>query len=615
MRSPILQYFTTQSTSSPQQLPERHELDARYQWRTEDIYPSVDAWEADFQNVESLLPRLKAFQGKLGESSQTLRECLQLRDQIDEILGRLYLYAGLKNDEDTRNATFQALRDRVMGLSVKFNEASAFIHPEILAIPEEKLWAFVEQDNQLAVYRHYLEDLVRTRDHVLPPEQERLLAMAGEVAQGPYTIFSMFNNADIKFPVIKDEDGNRVELTKGRYSKFMESKNRRVRKAAYHAFYGTYQKWLNTLSATLSTGIKRDVFYARARKYASALEAALDSDNIPVQVYDNVVNTINANLTPLHRYMAYRRRRLGIRNVQPYDLFVPLVEEMRWEIPYEEAKSILLDALAPLGDTYLAALKEGLEGGWIDVYENQGKRAGAYSWSTYGVHPFVLLNYQGTLNDLFTLAHEMGHALHSYFTHKHQPYIYSHYTIFVAEVASTTNEALLMHYMLQHTRDPQKKLYLLNEYADQIRGTVYIQTLFAEFERTIHEMVENGQPLTVDVLNQLKGELYQRYFGPAFHLESKYPINWCRIPHFYYNYYVFKYVTGYASATAISRMILGGESGARERYLQFLSAGSSKYSIDLLKDAGVDITRPDPLEATTQLLDALVHEMEALTEK
>ncbi len=600
-------------TSSPHTLPERHEIDSRYQWRTEDIYPTVDAWEADFQQVQQWMQELEQFRGNLGKDAQTLLACLTLRDKIDETLGRLYLYAGLKSDEDTRNTTLQALRDRVMGLSVKFNEASAFIHPEILAIPEETLWQYVDSTPDLAVYRHYLEDLLRTRPHVLPPEQERLLAMAGDIAQGPYTIFSMFNNADIKFPSITDEEGNRVEITKGRYSKFMESRDRRVRRAAYHAFYGTYQKWLNTLAATLSTGIKRDVFYARARRYNSALEAALDGDNIPVQVYDNVVSTINANLAPLHRYMAYRRKRLGLKRLQPYDLFVPLTESLRWEIPYDEAQNILLEALAPLGDTYLAALKEGLNSGWIDVYENQGKRAGAYSWSTYGVHPFVLLNYQGTLNDLFTLAHEMGHALHSYFTQKHQPYIYSHYTIFVAEVASTTNEALLMHYLLQHTSDPQKKLYLLNEYADQIRGTVYIQTLFAEFERRIHEMVEAGEALTVDVLNQLKGELYRRYFGPAFHLEKKYQSNWCRIPHFYYNYYVFKYVTGYASATAISRMIVHGEAGARDRYLQFLSAGSSKYSVDLLKDAGVDITRPDPIEATTTLLNELVNEMEALT--
>ncbi len=614
MRIPRIPFFTEEVASATHQLPERKELDPRYQWRTEDIYPSLEAWEADFKAVESRLPRLEEYKGRLAESSTRLRECLQLRDSIDEILGRLYLYAGLKSDEDSRNTTFQALRDRVMGLSVKFNEVSSFIHPEILAIPETKLWEFVKQDDQLAVYRHYLEDLIRTRDHVLPPEQERLLAMAGEVAQGPYTIFSMFNNADIKFPTIRDEQGNRVELTKGRYSKFMESPDRRVRQTAYHAFYGTYKHWLNTLSATLSTGIKRDVFYARARKYNSALEAALDSDNIPVQVYDNVVTTINANLTPLHRYIDYRRRRLRLKKVQPYDLFVPLAGKMRWEVPYDEAKAILLEALAPLGDTYLAALKEGLENGWIDVYENQGKRAGAYSWSTYGVHPFVLLNYQGTLNDLFTLAHEMGHALHSHFTHMHQPYIYSHYTIFVAEVASTTNEALLMHYLLNHTRDREKKLYLLNEYADQIRGTVYIQTLFAEFERKIHELVEEGHPLTVEVLNQLKEELYRRYFGPAFHMEKKYKINWCRIPHFYYNFYVFKYVTGYASATAISQMILNGETGARDRYLNFLSAGSSKYSIDLLKDAGVDITQPAPIEATTRLLDNLVSEMEALSQ-
>ncbi len=602
------------TTSNMRTLPQRQAIDPKFQWRTEDIYPSQEAWEQDYQKVLDGMSQLEQYRGQLGKDAQTLLSCLTLRDTLDETLGRLYLYAGLKNDEDTRNTTYQALRDRVTSLSVKLNEATAFIHPEILSIPEETLWHFVQSTPKLAVYQHYLEDLLRTRPHVLPPEQERLLAMAGEIAQGPYTIFSMFNNADIRFPTITDDQGNRVEVTKGRYHKLMESRNRRVRRSAYHAFYGTYQKWLNTLAATLATGIKRDVFYARARRYRTALEAALDSDNIPVNVYENVVNTINNNLAPLHRYMQYRRQRLGLRRLQPYDLFVPLTEDLRWEISYQEAQEILIDALAPLGDTYLNALKEGLTNGWIDVYENQGKRAGAYSWSTYGVHPFVLLNYQNTLNDLFTLAHEMGHALHSYFTHQHQPYIYSHYTIFVAEVASTTNEALLMHYLLKHTTDVQKKLYLLNEYADQIRGTVYIQTLFAEFEKRIHEIVESGEALTVDVLNELKGELYQRYFGPAFFLEKKYRSNWCRIPHFYYNYYVFKYVTGYAAATAISRMIIHEEPAARERYLKFLSAGSSRYSIDLLKDAGVDITRPDPIEATTTLLNELVSEMERLTQ-
>lgn len=601
-------------SSQPQtadKLPQRHEISAKYKWHLEDIYPSDKEWENDYARLEQRLSELDAFQGHLAESPEKLAACLALRDTLEETLSKLYLYAGLKSDEDSRVTKYQAFRDRATRLNMLLNQRTAYIQPEILDIPEETLRQWVKQESRLAIYAHYLDDLLRMKPHVLPHEQEKLLAMTGEIAQGPYTIFSMFNNADLRFPSIKDERGREVEVTKGRFLRFMESPDRRVRRDAFAAMYRTYGNWKNTLSATLSTSIKRDIFYANARKYPNALSAALDADNVPVSLYDNVVGTINENLQPLHRYTELRRRMLKLEQVEPWDLFVPLVPEMKLEIPYEEAQGIIVEALAPLGEEYGALLKQGFENGWIDVFENQGKRSGAYSWSTYGVHPYVLLNYNNTLNDLLTVAHELGHALHSYYTNQHQPYIYSHYTIFVAEVASTLNETLLIDYLIKNAAEAQKKLYLLNEYADRIRGTVYIQTLFAEFERAIHERAEAGEALTVDLLNQLTRELYTRYFGSAFSMDELYQFNWSRIPHFYYNFYVYKYVTGFSAATALAREIIAGDVAARDRYLHFLTRGNSDYSITLLRDAGVDMTTPEPIRATAEMLKEIVSQMES----
>jgi len=593
-------------------LPERQEIADAHKWQLEDVFASDEQWETEFQEIEKLLPQFDRYIGKLSKSDSVLLECLQFRDQVEERLGKLFLYAGLKSDEDTRVTRYQAYRDQVSRLNVLFDQKTSFIHPEILTIPEDRLKQWLAKNEQLRIYRHYLEDLLRTRPHVLPPEQEKLLAMTGEIAQGPYTIFSMFNNADIKFPSILDEEARKVELTKGRYLRFLESRDRRVRHDAFMAMYSTYGNWTNTLSATLATGIKKDIFYARARKYPNALAAAMDAENIPLQVYDNVVETIHKNMEPLHRFTNLRKEMLGVDAVYPWDLFVPLVAEIKFEMPYSEARQIIQEALYPLGETYLKALQTGFEKRWIDVYENQGKRSGAYSWSTYGVHPYVLLNYNNTLDDVLTVAHEMGHALHSYFTNLHQPYIYSHYTIFVAEVASTVNETLLINYLIQKAQKAEEKLYLLNEYADRIRSAVYIQTLFAEFEKIVHEKLEAGEALTAEALSELNRELYRKYFGPAFEMHPLYDINWCRIPHFYYNFYVYKYVTGFSAATALAERILAGDTEARERYLHFLSCGSADYSINLLKEAGVDMTRPQPIEATTRKLKNLITEMENL---
>lgn len=604
-------FFKSAENGAVKELPERKDVSEEFQWRVEDIFESDDAWETEFSALQKLIPDLAALKGTLGESAAALLACLKMTDQINERLERLFIYAGLKNDQDTAVSIYQGFRDRAQSLLVQANQGASFINPEILAIPEKQLSEFMEA-GELNAYRHRIEDILRSREHVLPGEQEQLLAMSGEMARGPYQIFSMFNNADIRFPVIKDENGNDVEITKGRYSQLMESQDRRVRQDTYQAFYGTYRQWTNTLAATLSASVKSTIFYARARNYPSALAAALHSENIPTAVYDNVVDTINAHLPTLHRYMALRKRVLDVDELRPWDLSVPLVKDLKFEVPYLKAREVITEALHPLGKDYLQALRSGLQGGWIDVYENRGKRSGAYSWSAFGAHPFILMNYNNTLRNVFTLAHELGHALHSYYTHRTQPYHYADYTIFVAEVASTLNEALLMDHMLKTTEDPARKLYLLNEYVQQIHGTVFIQSLFAELERSIYKMAEGGEALTAAALNAVCAELYQRYFGKVFQMDDDFRLNWCRIPHFYYNFYVYKYATGFSAATALSQKILAGDTAARDAYLAFLSSGCSDYSINLLRRAGVDMTSPDPIAATATRMDQLLTEMEQL---
>ncbi len=609
-------FDATRAAVQAEKLPSRDEIEAQYKWRTQDIYTSDEEWEKDFESLKGMIGKLDRFKGKLGSSADNLLNCLKTRDEIEIQFGKLSFYASLKSDEDTRVTKYQAFRDRISALSIEIRERSSFIQPEIIRIPEKKIRKFLAENPQLKIYQHYIEDILRSKRHVLSEEGEQLLALSGDLSRTPYQVFSMFNNADITFPSIKDENGKNIELTKGRFFALMRSPHRRVREDAFTAFYSTYNHWRNTLSATLSGAVKRDMFYARARKYSSSLEAALDSDNIPIAVYDNVINTLNDNLTPMHKYISLRKRILGLDKVRPWDLYVPLLSEVEWKIPYDEAVKTIEKALEPLGSEYISVLKDGFSSGWIDVFENAGKRAGAYSSAVYGApHPYILLNYNNQLTDMFTVAHEMGHSMHSYFTLKNQPYIYSDYSIFVAEVASTLNEALLMNYLLENTRDKQKKLYLLNQYIDQIRGTVYIQAIFAEFEKTIHEKAESGDALTSDTYNEIARDIYTRYYGPDFRMDSLYDINWCRIPHFYYNFYVYQYATGFSAATALSQKILAGDKKARDAYLKFLGRGSSDYPINLLRDAGVDMASPEPIVATARLFARLLNEMEGLLEQ
>ena len=590
----------------------RSEIDPRYKWRLEDIYTTDEDWERDFKEVEQMIPGIKKFSGKLGESAETLASLFRLKDSLGVKMGKLYVYSYMRRHEDTANDTYQALSDRALSLSTSVAAACSFIVPEILEIEEERLRGWLEQNEDLARARHRIENIIRTREHTLSPEQEKLLAMSAEVTHSPKTIFSMLDNADMRYPSIEDENGQEVELTKARYHKFLESPDRELRRRAFEALYTTYNRYENTLGALLSSIVKRDIFYARARNYGSSLEAALDGDNIPVQVYDNVITSINQNMEPLHRYVALRKRVLKLDEVHPYDLYLPLFPTISEDYGYDEAARLVIQGLQPLGESYLSVLKQGFESHWIDVYETQGKRSGGYSWGSYGTHPYILLNYNGTLNDVFTIAHEMGHALHSSFTWETQPYMYGDYTIFVAEVASTTNEALLIDHLLKVTTDKKMQLGLLDHYIRQIQGTVYIQALFAEFEREIHARAESGRPLTAANLKELCRSLYQKYFGPELVVDDIYEINWGRIPHFYNDFYVYQYATGFSAAVLLSEKILEKGEPAVEKYLEFLKSGSSDYSINLLQRAGVDMTSPEPIVAVARLMGGLLDRMEQL---
>ncbi|MBE0644840.1 MAG: oligoendopeptidase F [Bacteroidetes bacterium] len=593
-------------------LPKREEIDPRHKWQLEDLYPSDQEWEEEFNALERMIGEVAAFRGTLGKSGQQLLRWLDFADDLNIIGGKLGNYAFRRFDEDTANTTYQGMMDRFLTQNSRLGAEMAWVVPELLTIPDETMRAFLDGTEGLQPYAHHLDEILRMKKHTLDPEREQLLALSSDALNASANIFSMFNDADIRFGSITGEDGNEVEVTKGRYIQLQESQDRRVREDAYRAMYSAYGNWKNTLSATFGSQIKKEMFYARARGYASTREMALYEDNIPLSVYDNVVRTVNENLEPLHRSVSLRKKLLGIDAVRPWDLYVPLASEANFHFPYDEAVRLVADALGTLGPEYSRDLRTGFDGGWIDVYENQGKTSGAYSAWTYGSHPFVLLNYTDTLKDVFTLAHEMGHSMHSFYTWNHQPPVYGGYTIFCAEVASTCNEMLLVDHMLRTRGEKELQKHLLFHYIDTIRGTVYNQALFAEFEQFAHGSAESGMPLTVDMLSEKMGLLYQRYYGPDFLMDDAYSLNWARIPHFYRSFYVFQYATGLSAAVALSRRILDGQADALPRYLRFLQSGSSRYSIDLLREAGVDMSSPQPIAATADLMNTLLDRVEAL---
>jgi oligoendopeptidase F len=594
-------------------LPKRSEIPQEYTWNLASIYPTDAQWEEDFARVVALLPDIRSFEGRLGVSGAVLLQALQARDSAYEIWGRLFVYANMRMHEDSTNSTYQALADRAATLANDLNTAGAYMTPEILAIPEEALDGFVQGTAGLQLYRHALDEINRERAHVLSSEMEGLLAQAGEIGNAPEHIFEMLNNADLRFPVVRDADGNEVQLTHGNYVPlFLESHNREVRRSAFEAMLGTYEKYRNTLAATYAAQVKRDMFFSRTRRYDSSLQSALDPINVPESVYDNLLATVDSNLPKLHRYLALRKKLLGLDELHMYDLYVPMVHEVEYKVAFEDAKERVARALAPLGEDYVSSLRTGFASRWIDVLENEGKRSGAYSWGSFGTQPFVLLNYQESMDSMFTLAHEMGHSMHSYFTWKNQPFPYSSYTLFVAEVASTLNEALLTHFLLQTTEDKALRMYVINHALETFRGTLYRQTLFAEFERTAHARAEAGEALTPELLSAIFKELNDKYYGPVVNVDKLIEVEWARIPHFYSSFYVYQYATGISASAALAHQILAEGEPAVKRYRQFLSSGSSDYSINLLRDAGVDLSTPQPIQQALDTFAGYLDEFERL---
>lgn len=584
----------------------RQEQNNKFKWSIEDIFESDKAWEKAFDECKTKINDFKKFSDNL--TIDNLYECLTERDEISRIVENVYVYANLKANEDSTNTFYQELTDKADGLITIYSSALSFIEPAVLSMDENALTAALE--GELKMYKHHINDILRNREHILSADKEELLAQVYEIASSPSNIFYMLNNADIDFGQAADSKGNMHNITHGSYSTLLESSDRVLRKNAFEKLYSTYYKQKNTLAAIYSSSVKKDVFSARVRNYKSCLESMLFANNIPTEVYTNLIDTVNKYLPLLHRYVNIRKKMLGLDDMSMYDLYTPIVPDVDTPITYEEAKATVLKAVKPLGEEYCAVLNKALnEERWVDIYENVGKRSGAYSWGAYGNHPFVSLNYANNLDSMFTLAHEMGHAMHSYYTWSNQPVVYGDYTIFVAEVASTVNESLLMQYLLKTTDDKNNRMYLLNHFMDQFKGTLFRQTMFAEFELKTHTMAENGEALTFDNMSEFYYELNKKYYGDSVISNEEIKYEWARIPHFYTAYYVYQYATGYSAAIALSNRILN-ENGT-EDYINFLKGGSSKYSIDLLKGAGVDMTTPEPVEKAMSVFESILDEMEA----
>lgn len=595
----------------------REEADARCKWAIEDLYKDDEDWKRDYELLKSRIPELTKFRGRLGESAEVLLSMQKLSDELNQLLEKVYVYANQRLHENTDNSTYQNLASQAQGLLVELSESLSFVEPELMELPDGIIETFLDENEELLVYRQYFENIIRQKKHVLPTEQEQLLAAMGEVAESPKDIFSMFNNADIRFPEITGEDGHPVQVTHGRYMSLMQSRNRQVRKDAFEAMYGVYGDWRNTLAAMYRANVKQEAFLAKAHKYTSDLEAALDGSHIPVKVYEQLIEAVHESMPLMYRYMKLRKKLLGVEELHMYDFYVPVIEQDHSEIPFEQAKKTVLEGLAPMGEEYLHLLREGFDHGWIDVYENQGKRTGAYSWGAYGTHPYVLLNYQGTLHDVFTLAHEMGHALHSWYSDEHQPYIYAGYRIFVAEVASTCNEALLIHYLMEQSKkagDRKKTMYLMNYFLEQFRTTLFRQTMFAEFEKITHGLQEQGETLTADRLCEIYYDLNKLYFGEEICVDQEIAMEWARIPHFYTPFYVYQYATGFSAAIALSKQILEQGAPAVEQYKKFLKGGSSMYPLELLKMAGVDMEQKAPVQDALAVFAQYLDEMERLAD-
>lgn len=592
-------------------IPARADVPAKDKWAIQDLFATDDDWRAALAKAKEFLPRITAFRGRLAESGAVLLSFFRLDDEISLAFDALVHYAQRRSDEDTRVAAYQEMVSQVTRFAVEIQSAAAFETPELLAISDEDMNRLYAEAPELELYRLNIDRIRRRREHVLSDKEEAILAAAGEMAASPDDIYSMLNDADLKFPDAVDKDGNKHPVTHGTFIPLMQSYDRVLRKSAFDSLYSVYGQFRNTSAATLSAQLKQLLFFANVRKYPSTLDAALDGNEVPTEIYRNLIDAVHRSFAPMYRYVALRKKLLGVDELHMYDLYVPVVDGVEMKFTFEEAKEIALKALAPLGEDYLNLLREGFANGWIDVYENEGKRSGAYSAGAR-VHPYVLLNFKGTLDDVFTLVHEMGHSIHSYLSNKTQPTAYQDYVIFVAEVASTCNEALLMEYLLSVTTDKKERAYLINHFLEQFRGTLYRQTMFAEFELAANEMTQRGEGTTAEALCAMYKKLNEQYFGPEMNVDEEISLEWARIPHFYYDYYVYQYATGYAAAIALSRRILREGEAAVKDYLGFLSGGCSADPITLLRGAGVDMASPKPIEDATKLFDEMISEMEKI---
>lgn len=597
-------------------LPKRSEVQLENTWRMEDIYASDAAWKEEYETLSAEYGKLSEYKGHLGDSADTLLSYLKLRDELLLKLERLSVYANQKSHEDLSNGVYQDLVNQAAALAVKVESVVSFEGPEILQVGSEKINQFIDGEKGLEVYRQSLSDTLRMKPHTLSEEMEAMISELGDYAETPSNIFAMFNNADIKFPAVKDEEGNDVEITHGRYGTLLESEDRSVRKEAFMGLYHTYEKYRNTLAAVYAGNVKKELFYAKARKYDSPRQMRLDANAVDTKVYDQLIETVHEYLPVMYEYVALRKKMLGVDELHMYDVYAPIIKDTKLSFTFDEAKKTVLEGLAPLGEEYLSILKEGFDNRWIDVYENQGKRSGAYSWGVYGVHPYVLLNYQGTLDNVFTLAHEMGHSLHSYYSDANQTYANAGYCIFVAEVASTCNEVILMNHMINNAKDDAVKAAILNHYLDTFKGTLFRQTMFAEFEKITYEMAQRGESLTADALCKVYHDLNVLYFGPDMVIDKEIDMEWARIPHFYTPFYVYQYATGISAASAFAKQILEkGESAVENYKNKFLKGGCSKYPIDLLADAGVDMRTKEPVANALETFKYVLSQLKAILDK
>ena len=613
MFSNLLNKFFSPEIQS-MEIPTRDQIDEKYKWNLIDVYSSDEDWEKDFKWIEENIIHYHGYEGLLAQSSEKLLACLKFDEEIGMKLERLYLYSMLSKDSDLRNTKYQGMDDRIKRIYSQVLAASSYIKPEILSSGQNKINSLISENSTLQVYQHSFDDLFRFAKHTLDKEKEELLAMASEVTQVPYNTYSLFTNADLKFPKVEDNNGNELEMSHSRYYAALYSKDRSYRERAFKAYLTPYKENVNSFGALFNGNLKSNIFYAKARKYNSAREAALFKNNIPISVYDNLIRTVNDNLTPMHRWATLKKKLLGLKELHPFDAYVTLFDQkLEKKYPYDIAVKIVLDSLEVMGKDYLSSLNKAFDNRWIDVYETKAKRSGAYSsGTTFGVHPYVLLNWTDLLNDVFTLAHEMGHNMHSYYTGLNQPFVYANYSIFLAEVASTFNESLLLDHLVNIAESKEEKLFLLEKYLNNVTTTVYRQVMFAEFEQLTHSKVENGEALTPDILCGLYKDVFQKYWGPEMIIDDEETYTWARVPHFYYNFYVYQYATGFAASEALALKVKKDGEPAVKKYLDFLKSGSSDYPINILEKAGVNMNSQEPILAVTNKMNKIIDEIENL---